>query len=867
SAEQSSLAIAEVARMAAMYALFLYLAARVRTRLQVWIVLGALGVVGVIEAAVVAGQWVTKSALGLSLFGTPTILENRHDGFAVARPFGTMAHPVFMGAFMGALALMAFALAVNLRNTRLRLAALAISAIAVSPIALANARSAALGLVVSFLVLCATLLLRRRLSAGLAAKWSVAGMCVALLAAPWLSQLWSKSFHTDHFDLEVESRIELNHVAVNMFEARPFAGWGLNNFQQQMDRFDRHGLIFADNPVHNVYLLYLAEAGLFGLAALLVLGVSFGRSALRLTRSNDPLFSAVGYGVAAVYLFWAIEEFLVFSLRQDHPRALLFMLSGLCVACGRLAGTEPAPAGRGVVLDALIRVRVPQLRPLGRGAMARASLAARALSSGFGGPDPRQRQAAERPERRSPGGPDPRQRRHRPRRWATAIRDRRAAQATRGRDRPFPAYRAAGLATILTLLAGIVVIVKAPVSRAEGVPADLADAQLVFQAVDRTTGQRSLYTVAPGGEPVRLPLDGLGSPSYASWAPGGSHLAFSAHPPGSPDSEGAPEALYLVKPDGSDLRRLTANPWRNSQPKVSSDGQSVYFTSLWEEYPKVAVYRLDLATGLVTNLSARTRPDGAFDSDPLLLPDESGLLVADAFDAATGGSGPGKVALLSLDGATRRLLTTGRDGFDTDPAASPDGQTVAISRYVGSGTPTDPLSNQLFRVKLFDFRLVLHDIASGTERELTKGHDCTTRPGDQPCNPIDAPAWVPRFTPDGGHVGYVSVLSSTRVCICLVPRGGGAATVLVQSDQLAIDWYDWLRPKPGAKPPVATQTPPDRLLLGLGRADGTTEVHQAGPDRWGSAPLDLDGSLRPLGPRWAADRQSVVYAGRPLAEV
>jgi Tol biopolymer transport system component len=703
----------------------------------------------------------------------------------------------------------------------------------------------------------------------LAATWLVAGMVVALLASPWLSQLWSKSFHTAHFDLEVQSRVELNHVAVAMFEASPFVGWGLNNFQQQMGRYDRYGLIFADNPVHNVYLLYLAEAGLFGLAALLVLGVPLARSALRLSRSKDPLLSAVGYGVGAVYLFWAVEEILVFSLRQDHPRALLFVLSGLTVACGRLAGTEPATTGPGALLAGLIRMRGPRLRPLvltGAAGAARvirvgayalawtvaaARSAVRASIFGLIGPAlAAARVASDRFVRAL---------------LAAAGRLVAPPSGRRRRLLASPPTRAVGL-TVVLVLASTAVVMHAADVQAEDSPPDLNGASLVFQAVDRATGKRGLYTLSPGGgRPVPLPLADLGTPGYASWSPDGSQLAFSAHPPGVPDVEGAPEALYLVKPDGSGLRQLTANPWRNSQPKVSSDGRSVYFTSLWEEYPKVAVYRLDLATGLVSNISARTRPDGAFDSDPILLPDESGLLVADAYDPAIKGSSPGKVALLSLDGSSRRLLTDGSKGYDTDPAGSPDGRAVAISRYVGQGTPTDPNTDRLFHVKLYDFRLVLHDIASGSERELTKGHDCTRRPSDQPCDPADAPAWVPRFTPDGRHVGFVSVLSSTRVCICVVSRADGKPTALVESDELAIDWYDWVRPKAGAQPPLPTQVRPDRLLLGLGGPNGATTAHQAGADRWGSAPLPLDQGLRPLQPRWGADRQVIVFAGRPSA--
>ncbi|MDH3708149.1 MAG: hypothetical protein OES57_18945, partial [Acidimicrobiia bacterium] len=180
-AEDTTLALAELVRMASMFLLFVFLAARLRTRTQLWMVIGALFVLASVEAVVVAGQYVTSSALGLSSFGTPTILHNRFDGVAVARPFGTMAHPVFMAAVMGAIAVFAYGLAVNLQKVWLKWVCLGVAALGVSPLLLASARSASLGVVVAFVVLTFAFLVLGRLDAVTAGWWLLAAVALFMV--------------------------------------------------------------------------------------------------------------------------------------------------------------------------------------------------------------------------------------------------------------------------------------------------------------------------------------------------------------------------------------------------------------------------------------------------------------------------------------------------------------------------------------------------------------------------------------------------------------------------------------------------------------------------------------------------------------
>lgn len=345
-AETPSLVVAEIVRMGWMYALFVYIALRLRSRSDVVLVLRALAVIGVIEFVAVAGQWATKGPLGLSFLGLPVELGERTlDAGEIARPFGTITHPTFMGTFMSMLALMALSVGIGLRSSRLGKLALLLAALFAAPVALAQARAALIGLVVAVVVLIAACLVTGRLRARPLAALGLAGGIALAAAWPVVQDRVLDNFATDQFDLEVQSRVELNDLAFEMIRSSPVLGVGLNNFLIVDDRFDERGLIFAENPVHNVFLLNLAETGLVGFAGFVAVGVGLVMAALALARAADPLYRAIGAGVGACYVFLLVEEQLGFSLRQDQPLALTWLLAGLSIACLRLsAGPQAVPA-------------------------------------------------------------------------------------------------------------------------------------------------------------------------------------------------------------------------------------------------------------------------------------------------------------------------------------------------------------------------------------------------------------------------------------------------------------------------------------------------------------------------------------------
>jgi Tol biopolymer transport system component/O-antigen ligase len=333
--------LAELARMGWMYLIFFYVAVRVRSRAMVWAILAGFAAFAVVEFIVVILQWKTGGVLGLSFLGVPTQLNHRiTDTAQLGRPFGTIIHPDFMGAAMGSIGLLAFAFGLTLRRSLTKVAALGLFAACALCLYLAHTRSALVGLVAALLGMVVVAIIHRQL------QWRMVGrvLLVLLIATtvffPQLQARFSENFGTGHFGEEVTSRLQLNDVADQMFADHPILGVGLNSSQLAMGPYETHGVIFINNPVQNLYLLYLSETGIIGMAGFLLVGIAMYNVALRLARSRDRLFGGVGLGVSAAMAFLMIEELLTFSLRQDVPLAVYWIFAGLAVACYRMAGLE-----------------------------------------------------------------------------------------------------------------------------------------------------------------------------------------------------------------------------------------------------------------------------------------------------------------------------------------------------------------------------------------------------------------------------------------------------------------------------------------------------------------------------------------------
>ncbi len=150
-----------------------------------------------------------------------------------------------------------------------------------------------------------------------------------------------------------------------------------------------------------------------------------------------------------------------------------------------------------------------------------------------------------------------------------------------------------------------------------------------------------------------------------------SWISFTAFPSEFTDSR---SEIYLIRPDGSDLRKLTFSPGYITNPSWAPDGKSIVFSQLTQkpEQTDVNLYVVETASGRVRQLT--DTPD-IYEHSPAYAPDGKSI----AYTAVKPDESPSIFELMIMDvnGENERKMF--KDSIYVDDYAwSPDGKYIAI---------------------------------------------------------------------------------------------------------------------------------------------------------------------------------------------
>lgn len=166
---------------------------------------------------------------------------------------------------------------------------------------------------------------------------------------------------------------------------------------------------------------------------------------------------------------------------------------------------------------------------------------------------------------------------------------------------------------------------------------------------------------------------------FPRWSPGGQYIAFTRYldrPLGSVGSPNGRANIYVMRPDGSDLRQLTFGDWTSYYPTWSPDGSRIAFSS-------DRGGNFDIWTVAVNGTDLRQITSGVpHEYEPAWSPDGTTIAFVELDTNETR-----DLALMNSDGTNRRVIVDfGSAGRAYTPDWSPAGEYVAYTRRL---TPDD----------------------------------------------------------------------------------------------------------------------------------------------------------------------------------
>jgi Tol biopolymer transport system component len=175
--------------------------------------------------------------------------------------------------------------------------------------------------------------------------------------------------------------------------------------------------------------------------------------------------------------------------------------------------------------------------------------------------------------------------------------------------------------------------------------------------VTNRNGNDEIYLMKPDGSGVRRLTNDPAKDLEPAWSSNGAQLAFVRQQSGS-DLE-----IYKMNADGSGLSRLTQDSATDASPTWSPDGTEIAFVN--NRGGHAQLYRMGADGSGVTPLTNSSASDGT----PAWSPDGARL----AFSRS------GDIYVMNATGSGVTRLTSGSD-VDREPAWSPDGTKIAFQR-------------------------------------------------------------------------------------------------------------------------------------------------------------------------------------------
>jgi O-antigen ligase len=322
-------------------------------RVRVFMLMVAGVILGIfVETAVAVGEfkgWLPTnfSMLGIQAGGYMETL----GPYATRRVGGTYRHPNYLAVPMAVLLPVLAAMFLAFKD-KLKVVAGVAWLCLVLTLILTLSRAgfvAAVAIMLIFILLALRRQIGRKVLKRNLAMMILVAIVLSVALSFYAKPIYLKLFRSD--PLNIQSRIDLNEMAMEMIIAHPILGIGINNYTAVGKAFSYFYIYEAafDLPpvVHNIYLLIASEIGLPGLLFFLwfiVLVLKYGLRGLRII--NDELTCLLLCGFTAGLFGYLLSDMWALSLRKLeigylfwwHAAMIVFLASPVRV---KLLSPEP----------------------------------------------------------------------------------------------------------------------------------------------------------------------------------------------------------------------------------------------------------------------------------------------------------------------------------------------------------------------------------------------------------------------------------------------------------------------------------------------------------------------------------------------
>ncbi|MFN2431244.1 MAG: O-antigen ligase family protein [Gemmatimonadota bacterium] len=262
----------------------------------------------------------------------------QHFQFLLGQPYisrvtGTTVHPNLLSMYLNMLLPLCLVLGLTVQRWTLRIALFGICLVGAASVMFTVSRGGVAALAFGYGVATGLWLLFSR-TGNKPLKLVMLILFLVPVGVKW-SPLLFERMESANAKASSRGRQALTDRGFEIWRTSPVVGVGVNNYAHQENTAN----------VHNTYVLYLAELGVVGLSALILLFAAFFLNALRNVWRAPPrsLLRIVNMGVAAGLASLYLQLYAEFAIRSENIHYLFFIFGGIIAGSHYLVRSSREP--------------------------------------------------------------------------------------------------------------------------------------------------------------------------------------------------------------------------------------------------------------------------------------------------------------------------------------------------------------------------------------------------------------------------------------------------------------------------------------------------------------------------------------------